>query len=123
VEKIIELTQKNIGKFTMQSASIPIFLNSFFWEYDTATIDTAKHASLIMGRIMERGSWEAMRWLHQTYSADDLALFLRTKGIQILPARELNFWALLCGVPDRTRNHWVKKARAKNSVWTQRYAH
>ena len=106
----------------MKETSLPSFLNSFFWEYDPAAIDTDKHVSLIMGRIMERGSWEAMRWLHQRYSDDDLAIFLRTRGIQILPARELNFWALLCGIPNRTRKRWVKKARTRDSVWTQRHA-
>lgn len=107
----------------MADTSLPPFLHPFFWEYDPANIDTVRHASLIMGRIMERGSWEAMRWLKQRYSHAELTSFLRTRGIRILPPRELNYWSLICGIPDRTRKQWLKKTRTRDPIWLGRHAH
>ncbi len=67
---------------------IPEFLFPLFWEYDPGTIDRVQHAGLIIGRIMERGSWDSMVWLQKTYSKDRLVVFLESKGQRTLPLRE-----------------------------------
>jgi hypothetical protein len=104
-----------------KEGSLPEFLFHFFWEYDPITIDVDKHSSLIMGRIMERGSWAAMSWLRETYSKDQLVAFLENKGIRSLPPRELNYWALICDMSFRKRQDWLKETRQKTDVWRNRY--
>lgn len=99
------------------------FLYPLFWEYDPATLDIAAHADLIIGRIMEQGDWAAMRWLRQTYPLERLVTFLEGRGRRILPPRELNYWALVCGVDGERRRQWVEDARNSTDVWRTRTTH
>ncbi len=99
------------------------FLYPLFWEYDPDTLDLVKHADTIMARIMERGDWAAMCWLRQTYSQEQLAVFLHKRGKQILPPRELNYWALICGIPPAQRQQWIQQRTTYADVWEARYAH
>jgi hypothetical protein len=97
--------------------TIPEFLKPFFWEYAHEDIDTIQHASTIMSRIMERGSWEAMVWLKKTYSREQIINFLINKGKDSLPPRELNYWLLISGVPPEDRRKLVDSAKANYAAW------
>jgi len=72
------------------TSQLPSYLHRFFWEYDLASLDIHKHADVIMARIMERGSWEAMVWLKKTYPSEVIADFISDKGWRVLPPREVN---------------------------------
>ena len=98
-------------------------LYPFFWEYDPETLDYLQHADIIIARLMERGHWAAMLWLQQTYSRDRLRAFLEARGKKLLPPRELNYWALICDIPSKTRQRWVKHARESSDAWRTRHAH
>jgi len=114
-EKVADSIINHIG--------LPDFFSLLFWEYDPGTIDIIKHDSLIMGRIMERGSWASMAWLQKTYSREQLGSFLEKRGNRILPPRELNYWALMCGIPSDKKQKWLKDAREKHDVWRDRHSH
>jgi len=103
--------------------NIPDTLHPFFWEYDVETLDIYNDADVIMSRIMERGSWQAMTWLRKAFSNAELKAFLQKKGRKFLPLRELNYWAMICGIPAETRKQWIKVAREKNAIWHRRHAH
>lgn len=105
------------------NTQIPEFVFSLFWEYDKETINIFEHADLIIGRIMERGTWASMLWLRKTYSEKKLVSFLEKKGRQALSPRELNYWALIAGVPVEKREKWIKESREKPHVWGARHAH
>ena len=62
---------------------IPAFLYPLFWEHNPEEIDILRHSDSIMARIMERGTWEAMRWLRKTYEVPQIVLFLERRGRQI----------------------------------------
>jgi hypothetical protein len=96
---------------------IPEFLKPFFWEYAHKNIDTMRHASTIMARIMERGSWEAMIWLKKTYSWEQIINFLINRGKDSLPPRELNYWLLISGVSSEDWRKLVDSAKANYAVW------
>ncbi len=100
---------------------IPEFLFPLFWEYDPETIDKVKHASLVIGRVMERGPWESMVWLQKTYTKDQLVSFLENRGYRTLPLRELNYWALLSGISSEKRQNWLKNAWKSPHVWRARH--
>ncbi|KPA12794.1 hypothetical protein MHK_006965 [Candidatus Magnetomorum sp. HK-1] len=96
------------------------FLYSFFWDCDPEKIDVVAHSSFIMHRIMERGTYAAMRWLQQTYTDDQRCSFLEQKGYRVLPLRELNYWLLMSGVKDKRREILLDKSRKQNNVWQKR---
>ena len=102
---------------------IPAFLYPLFWEHNPEEIDILRHSDSIMARIMERGTWEAMRWLRKTYEVPQIVSFLERRGRRILPLRELNYWALIAGVSEEKRRVWLKEAGEKHDVWSNRYAH
>ena len=118
-----EISNKLKKSTTINHKGIPEFLFPLFWEYDPGTIDTAEHAGLIIGRIMERGTWASMVWLKKTYTKDQLVSFLENKGHRTLPLRELNYWALMSGIPTEKRQNWLENASRRPHVWKARHAH
>jgi len=109
------------GNTVYDEKGLPGYLYPFFWEYDPGKIHIMKHADFIIGRIMERGTWTSMRWLQKTYPRERLISFLEKKGRRRLPPRELNYWALISGIPPEKRKKWIKEAREKPHVWGNRH--
>jgi hypothetical protein len=105
------------------NSELPEFVVSLFQEYKPGSLDIDAHADLIVERIMERGSFASMGWLKKTYPRQQLVSFLERRGKRVLPARELNYWALVCGVPAAERREWVEKARERTDVWSARTSH
>lgn len=97
--------------------NLPEFLQPFFWEYTHESIDTIKHASTIMARIMGQGSWRSTAWLRETYSKEQIKDFLIHKGINILPPRELNYWLLISDITPEERRKLVDSAKTKHASW------
>jgi len=112
-----------LNKSSKNNLRLPDSLFQLFWEYDPLEIDLIEHAGLIIGRVMERGSWASMLWLQKTYSRDQLLSFLEKKGHRMLPPRELNYWALMSNVDPVKREAWLKRIREKPDVWENRYSH
>jgi hypothetical protein len=105
-----------------KNLEIPEFLYPLFWDYKLYNIDIRQHATLIIARIMERGSWAAMIWLQKTYSKAEIGSFLEKKGKHILPPRELNYWAFMYGISNKKRQRWLKDAMERSDVWNTRYS-
>jgi hypothetical protein len=103
-------------------SKLPLYLQRFFWEYAPDSLDIHQHASVIMARIMERGSWQAMIWLNNTYPPEVIRDFLFDKGWQVLAPREVNYWALISGMPEEAKKRLVRKAADRDAIWSQRSA-
>lgn len=94
-----------------KTRELPAEVARWFWDTDPASVDLERHRDYVMGRIMARGGWSAMKWLRRTYSRDELADFVRRKGHQLAP-RELAYWALIACVdvpprPGGARPPWA----------------
>ncbi len=111
---------KKIKRNPRKDAVIPGFLFPLFWEYEPHNIDIGHHATLIIGRIMEMGSWKAMIWLQKTYSKTEILSYLETKDKHALPPRDLNYWALMYGISPKKRKRWLKDAMERPDVWNTR---
>ena len=118
---IIEKTGTVIVMKHNAAGELPEFLHGYFQEYEPSVISLEKHAGLVTGRIMERGTWRAMLWLRRTFSDAELRDYLQTRGRKILPARELNYWALICGIPEKTRNDWLREIKCRKDTWSRRH--
>jgi len=114
------MSEQTESKFR-NNMKLPEFIFPLFWEYDPEAIDIVEHAGLIMDRIMERGSWASMLWLQRTYSKDQIVSFLEKRGNRILSSRELNYWALMGGIPSEKRQKWLEQGR--HHVWRGRHSH
>ena len=82
-----------------------------FPEYDFEAMDVESHKSVIIERVLERGSWEQLRWLFVTYSEADVAEWVRRHGFRLLSRRSFALWRLALGVADYVAPEWAVKAR------------
>ncbi len=87
----------------MSVEALPESVVRLLWDVDPDAIDLRRDRALIMERVMSRGTWEAMQWLRRQYSHEDLAEFVRTRGVRRLSPRDLAYWALVTGVEVPSR--------------------
>ena len=84
----------------MKASELPQAVARLLWDVDVRNIDLELHRSLVLERVMTRGTWEAMQWLRRRYSAEVIADFVRTRGRRLLAPRDLAYWSLVCGDED-----------------------
>ena len=102
---------------------LPKPFHTLFWDYDPDSINIIAHRDFIMGRIMESGSWDSMKWLRKTYSKDQIYSFLINRGKRILPLRELNYWLYVIGLSSQKREELLREVSQPDHVWKKRYSH
>ena len=62
-------------------------------------MELPKHSDYVLERLMQRGDWDAMRWVSQNFDAETLRDFLDRKGVRLAP-RERAYWTLVSGAPS-----------------------
>jgi hypothetical protein len=104
-------------------ASSPIFANHLpadaawlFPEYDFETIDLELHKGVIIERILERGTWEQLRWLFATYGEAGVAAWVQQHGFRLLSKRSFALWRLVLDVTDYEAPEWAVAAK-EMEVW------
>jgi hypothetical protein len=53
--------------------TIPPYIASFLWSYDTDALDIKTHKTLIIPQILNIGSQRAVAWLRDTYTSEEIA--------------------------------------------------
>lgn len=87
----------------VSSESLPASVTRLLWDVEPDSIDLDRDRALVMERVMSRGTWDAMQWLRARYSREQLAEFVRTRGIRRLSPRDLAYWALITDVDVPSR--------------------
>ena len=108
---------------TDKDKAIPEKFHTLFWDYDPNSIDIDAHSDFIIGRIMEIGTWDSMKWLRKTFSKDQLLSYLENRGKQTLPPRELNYWLFITGMSYQKRQKWLEDNSGPDHVWRTRSSH
>jgi hypothetical protein len=83
-----------------------------FPEYKFGEMGVESHYSVIIERILERGSWEQVRWLFATYGEPQVAAWVRAHGFRLLSKRSFAFWRLVLGISDFQAPPWAQEAKA-----------
>ena len=97
---------------------LPELLRRYFWDYDPARLSWEKTRPTILGRLLQTGGWDAVRWLRANAGDDEIrAHLLRTRGRGLDPKR-LRYWELVLDLPKEQVDAWVATARA--NPWYQR---
>lgn len=78
--------------------AVPDDVLRLLWDVDVAHFDFESGRSLVIERVMSRGTWIAMNWLRRRYRNEVLADFVRSRGPRALAPRDLAYWALVCDV-------------------------
>jgi len=74
---------------------IPASLSRLFQEYDVTSLDIDAHASIIIERTLEMGTWEELCWLFRTYGVQPIIEYLTRLGHRRLSPVTFNYWRKL----------------------------
>jgi hypothetical protein len=69
-----------------------------FPEYDFETMTPEHHEGVIIERVLERGTWEQLRWLFAVYGEPNVAEWVRRHGFRLLSKRSFALWRLALGI-------------------------
>jgi hypothetical protein len=82
-----------------------------FPEYDFGSMNLQEHRGVIIERVLERGSWDQVRWLFVTYGEAEVAEWVRQHGFRLLSKRSFALWRLALRVSDYVAPEWAIEAR------------
>lgn len=70
---------------------LPKSFKQYFWDVDFEKVDLDKFRPFILKRLLDRGNTEAIIWVRQHYTKEDIIQLLLTT--RDLSAQTANFWA------------------------------
>lgn len=97
---------------TEATGQLPAASAWLFPEYDFGTMDLVQHRGVIMERLLDRGTWEQLRWLFSTYGEGRVSEWVRRHGLRLLSKRSFALWCLALGVKQYEAPSWAVEARA-----------
>ena len=87
-------------------------LEWLFPEYDFAEVELESHQGVIIERVLERGSWEQVRWLFKAYGENIVAEWVRKHGFRLLSKRSFALWKLALNITEVRAPEWAIEAKA-----------
>ncbi len=90
---------------------LPASTTWLFPEYEFAGMDAEEHAGVVIERVLERGSWEELRWLFAHYDEPRVAEWVRRHGFRLLNKRTFALWQVALGVNDYVAPAWAREAK------------
>jgi hypothetical protein len=91
--------------------TLPVSAAWLFPEYEFAGMDAEEHAGVVIERVLERGSWDELRWLFGRYGEPRVAEWVRRHGFRLLNKRTFALWQVALGVDDYVAPEWAREAK------------
>lgn len=88
-----------------------------FAEYAFSTIDVQSHQGVIIERVLERGSWDQLRWLFATYGETAVAQWVGKHGFRLLSKRSFALWWLDLDIETYEAPGWAIAAKKLPESW------
>lgn len=83
--------------------SFPQSVQATLWSYNGEGLDKDHDKDLIIFQVLNFGTEEAVAWLNQEYSRDDIEKTIQNSTKNSWSQKSLNYWSLILGVtPKRT---------------------
>ncbi len=101
----------------LSQTAFPADMAWLFPEYAFATMDSQSHQGVIIERVLERGSWEQVRWLFATYGEKVVAQWVSRHGFRLLSKRSFALWRLVLNVESFTAPDWSIAAKHSPGSW------
>jgi len=95
---------------------LPPDLEWLFPEYDFNRMGLQSHQGVIIERVLEKGSWEQVRWLFIVYGKETVTQWVQKHGYRLLSKRSFALWKLALDIKDFNAPEWAIKAKAED-VW------
>lgn len=83
-----------------------------FWEVDPNAIDLRRDARYVLGRVLERGRLQDVRWVISLYGLDAVRDFFRAGAHPEVSRRTRAFWRAFLNESDEK---WLDRPDFRNS--------
>ena len=90
-----------------KSDVLPSDCARLFPEYDLEQMDLKSYEGVIIERVLEKGSWEQLRWLFTTFGENRVANWVREHGFRLLSKRSFALWQLALGIVNYKAPEWA----------------
>lgn len=91
--------------------ALPASMAGLFPEYDLRSLEPDRDSSMILSRILERGTRRQIQWALRRYPLARRKGFLKAEGQRLLSGRAYRFWTWLWGVRPPAGPYWREKGR------------
>ncbi len=81
----------------MNTNKLPEFLKVYLWSANSDNLEKEKNKSYIIFQLLEFGDKEAVRWVFEKYSIDEIANVLKSR--RGFSQKTVNFWSLILKIP------------------------
>ncbi|MBN2000531.1 hypothetical protein JW935_23485 [candidate division KSB1 bacterium] len=71
---------------------IPTEFKGYFWDCDFFSLDLQKHRNFVLGRLLQYGGFQAMKWIRNHYNIQEVNQYLKMRGNKELDKRSYTFW-------------------------------
>ncbi len=101
-------SDESIAQWSPSRHRLPRRFQAYFWDTELSTVSPERHRAFILGRVLEYGDRDAIRWVLRTYPKPVMVEFLRGRGKAVLSPRTWHFWAAHVGLGRHRplRSHW-----------------
>ena len=81
---------------------LPRSVQTTLWSYNTNKLDVKRDKERIIQQTLNNGSLEAVEWLKQAYSKEELQDTIRQSSAGEWSKKSLNYWSLMLdSTPER----------------------
>ncbi len=93
------------------TVSLPEELRGHFWDHDPDRLSWEEGRNTIVRRLLESGGMQAVRWLREHLSNDEIREFIVQRRGRGIGPRRLRFWSLIVGISREDVDEWVEASR------------
>ncbi len=90
---------------------VPWRFQVLFPEYSTKELNPCRDYTIILSRILDRGTREEVRWAFERYPREVITEFLERDGMRTISPRAFRFWSLYFGANPPVTTFWRLKGR------------
>jgi hypothetical protein len=94
---------------------LPELLGRYFWDYAPGRLTWPENRHTIVGRLLEAGGLDAVRWLRRTIGDQEIRDFLVEHRGRGMDPKRLRYWELILGLREEQVDGWIEAALA--SPW------
>ena len=99
---------------------LPDMLKPFFWDCDFSSLSWEQHGDFIIRRLLQSGSWQALRWLRAEVGDPELRRWIEQRHGSGLSPRQLRYWEIVLDLPHPKVTRWVRAST--DQPWQRRLA-
>lgn len=77
------------------------------WSYDINQVNLQKDKNLIIFNVLNWGTEDAVIWLKNTYSGEDISNTIKESNSNNWSIKSLNYWSKFFNVSPKSKNRFV----------------